>query len=116
MPRRCACLSFGPPSFTPILEARKDAGDQLRMPRAASWRRHSALRQLGRYAAQRQALLFQITRIGASSTARAVASALYRNARSAPVAPSRTPRCFAAASAALVLAEIARASSCATAA
>ena len=36
---------------------------------------------------------FRSRRTGASSTARAVASALYLIARSAPVASSRTPRC-----------------------
>ena len=58
---------------------------------------------------------FRSRTTGDSSLARASASALKRFARSTPVTPSRTPRRLAAASAALVLAEIARASSCATA-
>jgi hypothetical protein len=62
-PRRCACLSFANQSSR-LFEALKDAGDELRMPRAASWRRYPALRQLGGDASQRQALLLQIAEDG----------------------------------------------------
>ena len=88
-------------NFSSLREALKDAGDELRMPHAASQRGHLALRQLGRDAPQRQTLLLQIPEDrcqvhGAGHCLRLV----YLLARSAPVAPSRTPRCFAAANAA----------------
>jgi hypothetical protein len=51
-------FGLGPPNSRGPIEPLKDAGDELRMPRTASCRRHPALRQLGGHAAQRQALLF----------------------------------------------------------